>query len=84
MEVFQVTKTPSRAAVARPKVEQSQYRITTSKLVIRFTNVINNAITARRESLLQAELEVARLEDSSKDEQSFVGTFAQVAMQKML
>ncbi|KAL7542399.1 hypothetical protein ACHAWF_007171, partial [Thalassiosira exigua] len=75
MEVFEVRHiSPSLMvpAVAVP----SQHRIPKFEPAERFSQDINEAIDAKRESLLLAEAEMLQLEESLEDERNFISIFA--------
>ena len=73
MEVFSVISTNNTDDLTTTVLQQTEHN---SVPVTRFTKEINEAINAKRESLQQAELELINLEESFKDEQTFVTTFA--------
>ena len=74
MEVFQVMSTPpARIATSKGKTNQDTIL---GEPVIRFSNDINEAINTKHACLCQAESEMLQLEESFKDEQSFIDKFA--------
>ena len=73
MEVFSVISTNNTDDLTTTVLQQTEHN---SVPVTRFTKEINEAINAKRESLQQAELELINLEESFKDEQTFVTSFA--------
>ncbi|KAL7531595.1 hypothetical protein ACHAWF_003845 [Thalassiosira exigua] len=75
MEVFQVSGAPAPAAIA-PKPREIQHEVLPMEPVSIFSPSINEAINAKQESLLQAEMEMLQLEANAEDEKSFVATFA--------
>jgi hypothetical protein len=75
MEVFQVTES-SPPAIANSEGKHAEGRTLQDEPVTRFTDDINEAIRANQECLLQAESEMLQLEDSFKDEQTFIEKFA--------
>jgi hypothetical protein len=75
IEVFQVTES-SPPAIANSEGKHAENRTLQVEPVTRFTDDINEAINANQECLLQAESEMLQLEDSFKDEQTFIEKFA--------
>ncbi|KAL7552051.1 hypothetical protein ACHAWF_015682 [Thalassiosira exigua] len=75
MEVFRVSGTPAPPAIVT-KARDTQQEVLPMEPVSIFTNAINEAINAKQESLLHAEMELLQLEESFKDEKSFIATFA--------
>jgi len=76
IEVFALDNTLCRAPVTQPREYQGQSTVPQVSPVTRFAQDINEAINARQDSLLQAELEVLHLEGGFEDEQQFIGAFA--------
>ena len=75
MEVFQVNTSSPRAKIANSKGNTTQDRMV-GEPVTKFTNEINNSINAKLVCLLRAESEMLQLEESFKDEQTFIMKFA--------
>jgi hypothetical protein len=76
MEVFQVIEPSPPARIANSNGKHAEGRTLQVEPVTRFTDDINEAINAKQLSLIQAELEMLQLEDSFKDEQTFIEKFA--------
>jgi hypothetical protein len=74
MEVFQVTSTTAARIVTSTGNQANN--IPVIKLVSKFTESINKAINTKQECLLRAESEMLQLEESFKDEQTFIMKFA--------
>ena len=66
----------SSAAVLTPNPKQNKHQIPQAKPVTRFSQDVNKAINAKQESVAQAELELIHLENSFKDEHTFISSFA--------
>ncbi|KAL7551066.1 hypothetical protein ACHAWF_014267 [Thalassiosira exigua] len=75
MEVFQVSGPPAPATIT-PNATNIQQEVPRMEPVSIFSNVINEAINTKQESLLQAEMEIVQLEVSFEDDKNFVATFA--------
>jgi hypothetical protein len=75
MEVFQLSGSSPSARIATSKGKTSQDTIL-GEPVIRFSNDINKAINAKHACLLHAKSEMLQLEESFKDEQTFIEKFA--------
>lgn len=72
IEAFQVIEKSSGAT----NENRTQREVAQVEPVSTFSESVNEAINAKQESLLQAELEVLHLEDCFKDEADFVTSFA--------
>ena len=70
MEVFQVT------AAQTPATKKAHHKTSKVEPITRFSKDINDALNAKQECLLQAESEMLHLEESFKDEQTFIDKFA--------
>jgi hypothetical protein len=75
IEVFQVSGSSPSARIATSKGKTSQDTIL-GEPVIRFSDGINEAINKKHACLLRAESEMLQLEESFKDEQTFIDKFA--------
>ena len=76
IEVFQLSGTSSSARIATSKQKQSKRTIQVDKQVTKFSDGINEAINTKHVCLLRAESEMLQLEESFKDEQTFIDKFA--------
>ncbi|KAL7531111.1 hypothetical protein ACHAWF_003633 [Thalassiosira exigua] len=74
LEVFQVAGEPSPAVIA-PKASK-EHLLQPIKPVTAFSKIVNEAINAKKESLMKAEAEILQLEESLEDERRFIETFA--------
>jgi hypothetical protein len=75
MEVFQVTGSTPLASIISSKRNQVKSTSQSTKKVIKFSSDINYAINAKYTCLNQAESEIFQLEESFKDEQTFIKKF---------
>ncbi|KAL3772219.1 LOW QUALITY PROTEIN: hypothetical protein ACHAW5_009366 [Stephanodiscus triporus] len=76
IEVFQVTESSPPAKIAYSKGKHAGGRTLKVELHTRFTGDINEAINANQECLLQTKSEMLQLEESFKNEQTFIEKFA--------
>jgi hypothetical protein len=75
IEVFQLSGSSPSARIATSKGKTSQGTIL-GEPVIRFSDGINKVINTKHVCLLRAESEMLQLEESFKDEQTFIDKFA--------
>ncbi|KAL7541650.1 hypothetical protein ACHAWF_006994, partial [Thalassiosira exigua] len=75
LEVFEVAGEPSPTAIA-PKKRKIDHLLQPIEPVTAFSKIVNEAINAKKESLMKAEAEILQLEESLEDEQKFIETFA--------
>ena len=76
MEVFQVTKSSTPIRNSYSKRNPVQPATQAVEEVTRFTDDMNKAINAKQACLFHAESKMLQLEESFKDEQTFVDKFA--------
>ncbi|KAL7531318.1 hypothetical protein ACHAWF_003769 [Thalassiosira exigua] len=74
VEVFQVNEASFPAAIRAAM--KTQCEVPTAEPVKKFSTDVNDAINAKQESLVQAELNILQLEQSFEDEKTFIATFA--------
>ena len=75
MEVFQLSGSSPSARIATSNGNTSQDTMV-GEPVIRFTDEINKSINKKHACVLRAESEMLQLEESFKDEQTFIDKFA--------
>ena len=76
IEVFQLSGSSPSARIATSNGKQSKRTIQVDKQDTRFTDDINEALNANQQCLIQAESEMLQLEETFKDEQTFIDKFA--------
>ncbi|KAL7549023.1 hypothetical protein ACHAWF_014432 [Thalassiosira exigua] len=74
LEVFEVAGEPSPVVIA-PKAS-NEHLLQPIEPVTSFSKIVNEAINAKKESLMKAEAEILQLEESLDDEQKFIETIA--------